>query len=122
MSAARGLPVTMAQLAGELGGMWKTMYDTMSAITADRVEPFAKALKVRTDGLKSMTPDAWSNYVVRSPVLMLGFTPYARTGHAIVLAGLVGNTDDFKGMNAMVVDPNGGTKSTKPFHFARRVL
>ncbi len=115
MSAARGVPVTMAQLAGELGGMWKSMYETKAPITADRVQPFAKALKVRTDGLKSMTADGWAKLIGPGPMLLLGYTPGAVMGHAILLAGLVGDTNDFKGMNAMVVDPNGGTKSTKPF-------
>lgn len=115
MSAARGVPTTMAQLAGELGGMWKSMYDTKAAISVDRVEPFAKALKARTDGLKSMTPDAWAKLIGPGPVLLLGYTPGALMGHAIVLAGLTGDTKDFKGMKAMVVDPNGGAKSTKAF-------
>jgi hypothetical protein len=115
MSAARGVPVTMPQLAGELGGMWKSMYDAKSPITADRVEPFAKTLKVRTDGLKSMTPDAWAKRLASGPVLLLGYTPQARMGHAVVLVGLTGDTTDFKGMTAKVVDPNGGTKSTTSF-------
>ena len=115
MSATRGVPVNMQQLAGELGGMWKSMYDAKSPIAADRVEPFAKALKLRTDGLKSMTPDAWAKRLAPSPVLLLGYTPQAKMGHAVILAGLAGDTADFKGMTAKIVDPNGGTKSTTSF-------
>lgn len=115
MSATRGVPVTMAQLAGELGGMWKPMYDTKSAITADRVVPFAAALKVRTDGLKSMTADAWSSLLSPGPILLLGYSSNAQMGHAIVLSGLKGDTADFQGLSARVVDPNGGKAYTTSF-------
>lgn len=57
MSEARGLPVTMQQLAGALRGMGKSTYDAKSPMTVEWVEPFAKALKLRTDGVKSMAAD-----------------------------------------------------------------
>jgi len=115
MSAARGVPVTMQQLAGELGEMWKSMYDAKSPIAVDRVEPFAKALKLRTDGLKSMTADVWAMLLAPGPVLLLGYTPQAKMGHAVILAGLAGDTADFKGMTAKVVDPNDGNRLTTSF-------
>lgn len=115
ISASRGVPVTMTQLASELGGIWKSMYDAKSEITADRVVPFAKALKVRTDGLKSMTTDGWAKLLASGPVLLLGYTPRAVMGHAVLLAGLKGNTVDYAGMNAIVVDPNGAKTITTSF-------
>lgn len=47
----------MQQLAGELRGMGKSTYDAKSPMTVEWVEPFAKALKLRIDGLKSMAAD-----------------------------------------------------------------
>ncbi|MGE8445883.1 MAG: hypothetical protein ACN6O1_06670 [Comamonas sp.] len=64
MSAAKGVTVTMQQLAGELGEMWKSMYDAKSPIAVDRAEPFAKALKLRTDCLKSMMVDVWAKLLL----------------------------------------------------------
>ena len=116
MSSVRGgAAISMAELAGELGQPWKEMFQKKGSIKANQVVALAAKLKVRTDGLKSMTADAWASRVAAGPVLLLGYTPGATMGHAVMLAGLKGDTSEFKTLTARIVDPQGGKPRNSSF-------
>lgn len=110
-----GIPIGMSQLADELGEPWRSMYQKKSAILATQVTAFSKKLNVRTAGIGSMTTEAWIRTIEQGPALLLGYTPKAAMGHAIVLSGFKGETRNFETIVARTIDPNGAKTSTTSF-------
>lgn len=112
LSYRNNQPVSMADAASTLGQPYFGLFNSKSSLPADRVTDLASRLRMSTDGLRSMTPALWAQRISSGPVFLAGYDANADMGHVVILAGVSGDTNNFDGMQAIVVDPNGGLQKT----------
>lgn len=121
VSAQRGVAVSMAGLAGELGQPFSDLYaagqrdPSKGALGTKLVQPLADKLGARATGLASFDVDVWASMITRGPIFIAGYTPGAQMGHAVVITGLAGDTSKHQELVVRLIDPAGGTAKTQKF-------
>lgn len=121
VSAKRGMPITMATLAKELGAPYDDLYtagqqsENGGALSTSLVKPLADRLRMKTDGLKSFTVDAWAAKIGAGPIFVAGFTEGAKMGHAVVITGLIGDTTKYEELKVRLIDPDGAKPKVQNF-------
>lgn len=121
VSAQRGAPVSMAAMARELGRPFSDLHaaglrsPAGGALGTELVKPLAVKLGARARGLASFEVDVWAGMIARGPIFIAGYTPGAQMGHAVVIAGLAGDTSKQGELVVRLIDPAGGTAKTQKF-------
>lgn len=116
-----GAAVTMENLASQLGGNYSSLLDaglkdpSKGGLDGKLLPDVAKKLNMKTEGLKSMTSEWWISRLTAGPIWVGGYPGSGSMAHAVVLAGIHGQSDSLLKCKIDYVDPNGAQTRTDTF-------
>lgn len=116
MSWKKKAPVSMADAASQLGGAYKQLYDKGEPLQLSSFRDLAAKLQMTPAGLASFAISWWVDKIKKGPMMLAGYTPNTqRMGHAVVLSGMKGDSDNPASIAVETWDPNSGKKTTANF-------
>jgi len=122
MSWKNKSPISMSSMATTLGDPFEKLFkqsqsdSTGGGLPITDVKLLADKLGLKTSGLASFNTSWWVDTLKKGPMMIAGYVKNpARMGHAVVLSGIDGDTNDVNRMGAEVYDPNYGAKIDKDF-------